>query len=284
MNTHKKIACTESTRNHITSSKNPEIKFLRSLEKKKYRDQERMFVIEGVRIIEDAIGDDAKFVKVFYSPMLEANPRGMKLLEQLEDLGVKIILLDDKLFSQVSGTETSQGILAILKQPEFVLKDILAHKSLYPHIIMLNGVQDPGNLGTILRTAAGAGWSGAVLTSGTADLYNPKSLRATMGAVHKFPILSVEDFESLFEELRSLDYQLVATALEGSKMHFEIDFTTPTVVVVGNEGNGVRPEVLKAMDKLVKIPMDPKAESLNVAIAAGIVIFEGVRQNLIAGF
>ncbi|MCK4259230.1 MAG: RNA methyltransferase [Halanaerobiales bacterium] len=266
--------------NKIISNKNPEIKFLRSLEKKKYREQEKMFVIEGIRIIEDALKDGAKFVQIFYSPILKDNPRGMRLLAQLDELGIKISLLDERLFSEISDTETPQGIIAILKQPEFTLKDIFAHKSLYPHIIMINGVQDPGNLGTILRAASGAGWSGAILTKGTVDLYNPKSLRATMGAVYKFPILRAENIEFLCGDLHESGYQLIAAALEAERWHFEVDFTRPTVLVVGNEGNGINSEVINVMDQLVKIPMDPKAESLNVAVAAGVIIFEGVRQNL----
>ncbi|AZR73670.1 23S rRNA (guanosine(2251)-2'-O)-methyltransferase RlmB [Anoxybacter fermentans] len=265
----------------ITSIKNSEVKFLRSLKKKKYREREKMFFIEGVRIIEDALADGAEFVRVFYSPMLETNSRGMELLFKLREAGVDEILLDDRLFKEVADTETPQGILAILKQPEFELEDLIAKKRLYPHILMLNGIQDPGNLGTIIRTAAGAGWSGVILTKGTVDLYNPKSLRATMGAIYKMPICKVEDLNFVWKKLRTHGYQIIVAALEGKTWHFEVDFSRPTLLVVGNEGNGVEPEVLKSADQLVKIPMAPDAESLNVAIAAGIIIFEGVRQNLI---
>lgn len=267
----------------ISSSKNPEVKYLRSLELKKYREQEKVFVLEGIRIIEDALKDGADFVQVFHAPMLEANPRGMELLHTLKSRGVSEILLADRLFTEVAGTETPQGLLAILRQPEYAVTDLFAQKSLYPHIIMLNSIQDPGNLGTILRTAAGAGWAGAVVTKGTVDLYNPKSLRATMGALYKLPICHLEDTPAFINVAREAGYQLVAADISGQKWHFEVDFTSPVLLVVGNEGNGIEREILAAADELIKIPMAPGAESLNVAIAAGVLIFEGVRQNLIAG-
>lgn len=267
----------------ICSSRNPEVKFLRSLELKKYREQEKVFVLEGVRIIEDALQDGADFVQVFHSQMLEANPRGMELLHTLMSRGVSATLLEDRLFTEVAGTEAPQGLLAILRQPEYSVDDLFARKSLYPHIIMLNSIQDPGNLGTILRTAAGAGWAGAVLTKGTVDLYNPKSLRATMGALYKLPICRLEDTPDFIKTAREAGYQLVAADIAGQQWHFEVDFTRPIMLIVGNEGNGIDEEILALVDRLIKIPMAPGAESLNVAIAAGVLIFEGVRQNLIAG-
>lgn len=267
----------------ITSIKNPEVKFLRSLKRKKYREREKMFVLEGIRIIEDALADQASFYRVFYSQMLESNSRGIRLLNQLKALGVKAIQLDDKLFNEVADTETPQGIIAILHQPDFELEDILAQKRQYPHLVMLNGVQDPGNMGTILRTTAAGGWSGAILTKGTVDPFNSKSLRATMGAVFKIPFCKVKNLDQVWQLLREKGYQVVAADLNGDKWHFEVDFSTPTVVVVGNEGRGVEEQVLNSADQLVKIPMAPDTESLNVGIAAGIMIYEGIRQNLLAG-
>lgn len=268
----------------ITSNKNSDIKYLRSLEKKKYREREKVFVAEGIRIIEDALADGAKFIKVFYAPMLELNSRGLELLEDLRSQGVEEVLISNQLFNQVAGTETPQGLLAILEQPQYGLDDLLGQESMYPHLMMINGVQDPGNLGTILRTTAGAGWAGVMITKGTVDLYNPKSLRATMGAVHKLPIYRIEeDLDPLWDQLKERGYQVIATSLEGEVWHFQVDFRQPTVLIVGNEGNGVESELLEAADQLVKIPMAPHAESLNVAIATGVLVFEGVRQNLVAG-
>ncbi len=265
----------------ITSNQNPEIKLVRSLEKRKYREQEKLFVIEGIRIIEDALADRAEFFKVFYSPALQENARGIQLLQRLQQKGIPEILITERLFKEIAGTETPQGILAIVRQPECSLTDLFVQKRLYKHIIMINGVQDPGNLGTILRTAAAAGWAGAILTKGTVDLYNPKSLRATMGAVLKFPIYKADNYNSLWDQLKVAGYQIVATGLQANKWYYDVNFTKPTVLVVGNEGHGVEEEILEKADCLIKIPMAPDAESLNVAIAAGVLIFEGVRQNLL---
>lgn len=266
----------------ITSNKNPEIKFVRSLEMKKYREREKVFVIEGIRIIEDALADGAEFVQIYHSPILADNPRGRELLLQLRARDVKEVPVDEKTFLEIAETEAPQGLLAVVRQPEYELNNLLLRKSLYPHIIMLNSIQDPGNLGTILRTAAGAGWAGAILTPGTVDLYNPKSLRATMGAIFKLPICRMAADDTLWTTLRAAGYQVIAADISGEQWHFEVDLRRPTLVVVGNEGNGIEDHILDAVDEKVKIPMAPHAESLNVAIAAGVLIFEGVRQNLVS--
>ena len=265
----------------ISSKQNGEIKLLRSLKQRKYRQREKLFVIEGIRIIEEAINDGADILKVYYSPLIGANPRAQRLLKELEKKKIVKFLIEEKLFYELAETEAPQGILAVVKEPDYDLNDLLKFKSLYPHIILINGVQDPGNLGNILRTAAAAGWAGAILSKGTVDLYNPKAIRSTMGAIHKIPILRKIELTDLLYELRQRNFQIIATGLAGELQHFEIDFSQPTVIIVGNEGNGVDPELLYSVDDVVKIPMDPQAESLNVAVAAGIVIFEGVRQNLL---
>lgn len=266
----------------ITSNKNPEIKYVRSLEQKKYREREKVFILEGIRIVEDALADHAELIQIFHAPQLANNPRGMELLTQLRMRGIKEVPVDEKIFAEIAETEAPQGLLAVVRQPQYGVQDLFSRESLYPHIIMLNSIQDPGNLGTILRTAAGAGWAGAILTPGTVDLYNPKSLRATMGAIFKFPICRVAADEMLWVSLRDAGYQVMVADLSGDKWHFEVDFRRPTVVVVGNEGNGVEADIVQVADEKVKIPMAPNAESLNVAIAAGVLIFEGVRQNLVS--
>lgn len=265
----------------ISSKQNVDIKLLRSLKKRKYRQREKLFIIEGIRIIEEAFYDGADICKVYYSPIIESNSRAQRLLNELDKQRIVKLLIDEKLFYELAETEAPQGMLAIVKEPTYDLDDLFKAKSLYPHIMLINGVQDPGNLGNILRTAATAGWAGAILTKGTVDLYNPKTVRSTMGAIHKLPILRTLNLVDLFYKLRQHNFQIIATGLAGKLNHFKIDFSRPTVIIVGNEGNGVDLELLQSVDYVVKIPMDPQAESLNVAVAAGIVIFEGVRQNLL---
>lgn len=267
----------------ITSSQNPEIKFLSALTKRKYREKHRVFVIEGIRIIEDAFSSGGEFVQVFYSSALSKNPRGVQLLKRLERAGVSKILVEERLFNQITETKTPQGLLAILRQPDVTFNDLLIRESLYRHIIFIDGVQDPGNLGTILRTVAGAGWSGALLTKGTVDLYNPKCLQATMGAIHKLPICKIDDLANIFLELRLAGYQIIATDVRAEELYYQVDFKVPSVVIVGNEGHGINDHLLSQVDRLVKIPLAVDAESLNVSIATGIVVYEGVRQNLLAG-
>lgn len=267
----------------ITSSQNPEIKFLSALAKRKYREKNRVYVIEGLRIIEDALLFGGEFVKFFYSSAMRENLRSFELLKMLREAGVPEILVEEKLFNQIARTKTPQGFLAILRQPDFTLEDLLTHKSLYRHIILINEVQDPGNLGTILRTVAAAGWLGALLTTGTVDLYNPKSLQATMGAIHRLPICKLENWADVLTKLRTTGYQIIATDVSAKELYYQVDFKIPSVVVVGNEGHGIDDHLLNQVDRLVKIPLAPDAESLNVGIATGIVVYEGVRQNLLAG-
>lgn len=262
----------------ITSLQNPQIKHLRSLEKSKYRKQEGKFVIEGIRMMEEALDADIGLDAIYYSPALLDTTRGKDLFERLSERMLKIYLLSDRLMKQVGFTETPQGIIAVASQLHFSL-DILL-KNANPFFLLLDQIQDPGNLGTLIRTADAAGVSGVILTEGTVDLYNPKTIRATMGSLFHLPILAQQDGQDIIASLQREGIQVLAAALQTDTYFYEADFTRPTAVVIGNEGQGLSEEVLKAVDLKIKIPILGKAESLNAAVAGAILVYEGARHRM----
>lgn len=262
----------------ITSIQNSQIKHLRSLEKNKYRKQEGKFVIEGIRMMEEALDADIGLDAIYYSQALLDTTRGKALFERLQDRVLKIYLLSDHLMKQAGFTETPQGIIAIASQLRFSLDVLLKNEN--PFFLMLDQIQDPGNLGTLIRTADAAGISGVILTVGTADLYNLKTIRATMGSLFHLPIIVQQDALETIAVLQTEGIQVLAAALQTDSYFYEADFTRPTAVMIGNEGQGLSEEVLEAVDMKIKIPILGKAESLNAAAAGAILLYEGTRHRL----
>nr|WP_282580163.1 23S rRNA (guanosine(2251)-2'-O)-methyltransferase RlmB [Natroniella sulfidigena] len=244
---------------------------------KKYRRQEDKFVLEGVRIIEEALQEQVGLETIFYSDYLLRNKRGQELLDELEDSQIELIKLTDDLLQQVADTVSPQGILAIVKKVNYDQQILSGSNRL---LLIVDRVQDPGNLGTIIRTADAAGVDGVITTKGTVSLYNQKTIRATMGSLFRVPILREDNLDKLIEDLKDEQIRLIVADLAGEDYHFNVDYNNSTAIIVGNEGVGPREELLAAADKKIKIPLAGKAESLNVAMATGIIIYEAVRQRL----
>ena len=186
---------------------------------------------------------------------------------------IKIYQMRNDLFSQLSSTENTQGVIAVSNINNSI-NDI--NGDFY---LLCDKVQDPGNLGTIIRTAHAAGVNAIILTKGTVDIYNDKTIRSTMGSIFYTPIIYDNDL-SLLKKLKDEGFSLVATSLEESKNFFDEDLSGKVILSVGNEGNGISEEIFALADKKVKIPMPGGAESLNVGIATSIILFEKVRQSL----
>jgi len=263
----------------ISSFTNNRIKYLRSLYRTKYIRQEGKFVLEGVRIIEEAIKEDVNIEQVFYSDYLIRNQRGEELLAALKDGGIDAIEVDDEIIQQVADTESPQGIVAIVEQVNYSLADILTGDNKL--ILIVDQVQDPGNLGTIIRTADAAGVDGVITTKGTVSLYNQKTIRATMGSLFRVPIYRASDLGELKNILDDSGVRVVVGDINGDKYHFEADYLPSTAIIVGNEGQGPRDELIEFADQLIKIPLVGDAESLNVAMAAGIMVYEAIRQRIV---
>lgn len=248
------------------------------LETRKARRKEKLFVVEGVRMVEEA-GERVK--TFFYSENLPI----VKKLEAQMSVGYKV---SKKQLAEISQVETPQGIVAIVREQEYSLDDIFTVSPLTRGrsreategvvIVYCLGVQDPGNLGTIIRTADAFGASGVILSKGTVDLYNPKVVRATMGSLFHLPIVLAADDAETIGQLKGKNVKIVTTDLKASKTAAAGDYRGGVAFLVGNEGAGLPPEIV-ALGEAVKIPMPGNAESLNVAVSTAILLYEATRQR-----
>ena len=255
----------------ITSTSNPQVKRLLQLQKKsKARNEEKVFLVEGLRMFSEVPKERVE--KVYISESLYNRK---KLVQDLHDFDVEI--LSDSVFSRVSDTKTPQGILCIVRQKTYDLEKIFKINN--PHFIILDNLQDPGNLGTIVRTAEGAGVDAVFLSKESVDIYNPKTIRSTMGSIYRMPVIYVEDLLKLLKTLKNQGILSYAAHLEGERSYDLENYKTGTAILIGNEGNGLREEVANAADIRVKIPMQGQVESLNAAVAATVFMFEVARQR-----
>ncbi len=262
--------------NFIQSSQNSTIKDIKALHQKKYRDSQGLYFVEGIRFVNDAIDDGQNIIKAVISDKLDSLNGGSALFSRLSGVCDHIYKVPDKLFKEISDTQSPQGVLAVLKkQPVEFSKAIENGK----FIVILDSLQDPGNIGTIIRTADAAGVSAVLMTKGCVDLYSPKVLRSTMGSVFHLPIIENLDIIETIRNLKLNDFKVIASHLNGQNNYYDEDLTCKSAIIVGNEANGIGDETAEMSDTLVKIPMPGRAESLNASIAASIMIYELVRQN-----
>ena len=255
----------------ITSVNNGQVKNIIQLNQKtKARREQGLFVAEGRKMFGEAPADWIE--KVYVSETLTSDPA---LMEQVEKLPYDIVA--DSVFRQMSDTQTPQGILTVLRRPSYTLEDILGGKN--PLVMVLEDLQDPGNAGTILRTGEGAGVSGVLLTRTCVDITNPKVIRSTMGSVYRMPFLYVESVVSLTQELKERKIRTFAAHLKGRNSYDQESYTGGTAFLIGNEGKGLTEEASDSADCLIRIPMCGKVESLNAAMASGILMYEAARQR-----
>lgn len=255
----------------ITSTSNAQVKNLLQLQKKsKARNEEKVFLVEGIRMFVEVPAERVE--KVYVSETFYNKKKG-----EIDFSNYKMEILSDTVFQYVSDTKTPQGILCVVKQKEYDLKALLEVKN--PHFMVLDNLQDPGNLGTIVRTAEGAGVDAVFMSKDTVDIYNPKVIRSTMGSIYRMPVVYVDDVVALVEEFKNKGIQSYAAHLDGKNSYDQESYQGGTAILIGNEGNGLRDEVSNAADVWVKIPMLGQVESLNAAIAASVMMFEVARQR-----
>lgn len=253
--------------NVITKNGNTEIKnVVNIVRKSKTRMEKGMYVVEGIKMFREIPRDlivKAYATESFYN-------ENKSLFE-----GISYELVTDSVFAFMSDTKTPQGILALVKMKKYKLDDILADKK--PLIMIIDDLQDPGNLGTIVRTGEGAGITGLLITRKSVDIYNPKVIRSTMGSVFRVPFVFSSDLTRDIATLKEHGVNVCAAHLDGDKKYTEVDYNKPTAFIIGNESQGIRPEVARCADTLIKIPMHGQVESLNAAIAATILMYEAER-------
>lgn len=258
----------------ITSKDNELIKHIRKLKDKKYRDESNEYVVEGVKLIEEAVKENAKIKQII---VCEDTTRTYEIPTHimLEIAKYECISVSDKIFNIITQVTNPQGIMAIIE------KNAQNAKIDYTQdiIVVLDDVQDPGNLGTILRTVDSIGLNQIIVSKGTADAFNSKVVRSTMGAIFRIKIIEVENLAQAIKEMRKHHFKLMVTSLQTKNSIYDIDFYKK-IIVIGNEANGVSKEIQDMADEKAKIPMLGRTESLNASVAAGVVMYEYVRQKL----
>jgi len=255
----------------ITSTSNPQVKRLLQLQKKsKARSEENVFVVEGLRMFVEVPKERVE--KVYVSETFYNRKK-----QELNFREFPFEILSDSVFKHVSDTQTPQGVLCIVKQKKQDLDALLNMEN--PHFVVLDNLQDPGNMGTIIRTAEGAGVDAVFMSRDCVDIYNPKTIRSTMGSIYRMPFIYIEEIVPLLEEFRKKGIKSYAAHLDGKNSYDKEDYRTGTAILIGNEGNGLRDEVAERADIWVRIPMEGQVESLNAAIAASVLMFEVARQR-----
>lgn len=297
----------------ITSTSSSQVKHIVNLQKKsKLRKEEKQFVVEGIKMVSEAPKD--RLVKVYVSETFKADNEEFLKKMNYEALGKDILEdVSDNVFIRMSDTQTPQGIMAVVKMSEITIEDLFGRdmhinsmngedndskntyikddnskndnssnssNTIQPLLLILENLQDPGNLGTIIRMAEGAGVTGVIMSCNTVDIYNPKTIRSTMGSLYRVPVIYVEDICKTVEECRQKGVRVYAAHLKGTDNYNVKDYTKPTAFMIGNEGNGLTDKLTDKADELVRIPMQGKVESLNAAIACTILTYEAVRQRL----
>lgn len=260
----------------ITSNQNPVIKEVKSLKARKSREEKQRFFIEGIRIIDEALKERVAIESILLSDRLYETKGGEEILSRIRCENYETYHLPDKLFQEISDTENPQGIMAVVKMRRQKLEEMIEGGDFF---LILDSLQDPGNMGTIVRTADAAGVSGIIISRGCVDIYNPKVLRSTMGSVFHVPFCFSENLQDTILALKAKGLKVFAAHLNGDSNYFEINMKNSTAIIIGNEANGICKEVAEQADTLVKIPMPGKSESLNASVAASILMYEVVRQR-----
>ena len=257
----------------ISSKDNEIIKNIRKLKEKKYRDEQNAYIIEGIKLIKEAIVENVKIRQIVMCENFADN-KDLDKDTLYEIAKYNLIYVTEKVFNLITDVKTPQGIIAVIEKGN-VDKKIDYSQDI---IIALDGIQDPGNLGTILRTVDSANLNQIILSKNSADPYNPKVVRSTMGGIFRINIIEVDSLEETIKEIKKNNFRIMVTSLDTNNSIYDVEYFKK-VIVIGNEANGVSTEVQKLADEKVKIPMLGKTESLNASVATGIILYEYVRRK-----
>jgi TrmH family RNA methyltransferase len=264
----------------ITSTSNERVRKVVSLmEKSKARREEDAFVIEGMKMLREAPVLQVREVYVTAKFLDKATEEDKEILWRY---GAEEVSED--VMKKMAATHTPQGVLAVISQYHYTLEEVIKgynqdDENARPLMLILENIQDPGNVGTMLRSGEGAGVTGIILSKGSADIYNPKVIRSTMGSIFRMPFIYVESVPQVLETLKASGIHTYAAHLKGEKNYDEFDYTKPTAFLIGNEGNGLTKETADAADTYILIPMKGEVESMNAATSAAILTFEASRQR-----
>ena len=258
----------------ITSKDNETIKHIRKLKEKKYRDEYGEYIVEGIKLINEAIEEKQDVKKIIVCDNCNKSEKINQ--EAMYEVAKKdCVYVDEKVFNSITEVQNPQGILAVIgkqnKEKEIDFSEDM--------IVVLDDIQDPGNLGTILRTVDSVGLKQIIVSKKSGDVFNSKVVRSTMGAIFRVNVIESDNLVETIKQLKKHKFEVISTSLDTDKSMYDIEYKK-TVIVIGNEANGVSKEIQEMSDKKIKIPMLGKTESLNASVATGIVLYEYVRQKL----
>ena len=283
-------------------------RLLKELKKPAHRKEYGLAVIEGVRLVTDAIKSRVELTAVFVSNGFIKQNISKNVSELLKVSGYEPVVLSDSLFAAVCDTKTPQGILAVIKMTGYKLEDLMGQNQTghiktqpesagiseneniqqegsgaYRQFVVLDGVSDPGNAGSVIRTAEAAGFTGVIMSNGCADLYSPKTLRAAMGSALRLPVVQGVDIKYAVSQFKEVGIKVIAAAPDANKSCYEADMSLDIALLIGSEAFGLSMEVIELCDEKVCIPMQGQTESLNAGLAAGILMYEALRQRVYVG-
>jgi TrmH family RNA methyltransferase len=258
----------------ITSRQNPLVK---RAQRVRDGDEPGYMFVEGARLVEEAVASDIAIEAMIYTAEFAETERGRKLLAHPMLSHCRGAMVPMQIMRAIRDVETPQGIVALAPHPRFGVEDALAGPA--PLAVALDTLQDPGNVGTIVRAAEAAGASGVLSTPTTAEPYGPKALRAAMGSAFRFPIVRRVRLADVAHAARDRGMRILATAANGATVYSDVDWRMPTLLLVGNEGAGLSKEATELADETVAVPLAPPVESLNAAVALAVILFEAARQR-----
>lgn len=264
----------------ITSAQNEKLKEFSKLYRRKYRERTGQYIIEGIHLVDEALKNDARLISAFLRGDFGRREEEKKLLKRLENGGTDLFVLPAPLFDRIVTTETPQGIAAVSSQPDCEVGHFFEGMS-DGNVVVLDRLQDPGNLGTIIRTADAAGFRHILVMKGTADIFAPKTVRAAAGSLYRVRFAYADSPQQALELLKKNGKKTVCTSPKAGTVCFDADIAASTALIIGNEARGACEAFLRGSDLLVSIPMEGTVESLNASAAASILMYESVRQRLI---
>lgn len=261
----------------ITSCKNERVKAWSALKQKKYREETGLFLLEGARLVKEALQSGAAVQTMLVQLDQAAEAPLAEVIHLAEASGVEWIGVSEAVLRHVADTQSPQGVVAVARQSQWDLEAVVQNpeQALY---LVLDRIQDPGNMGTMIRTADAVGVNAVFFRQGSVDLYNPKVVRSTMGSLFHLPVIEC-DLYRLFSRLKKEGVSLIGTSAQAEKTVFAVDLRKSVAMVVGSEAHGLSPEVQAWLDGEVRLPMPGRAESLNAAVAAAVVLYEALRQR-----
>ena len=266
----------------ISSAENPLIKQIRMLASRKHRQRTSTFLVEGIGPVWQAVDGAADIEVLLAAPALLAGSPARDLLAEQQRRGTPVVFLTNELFLRLSTRDRPAGLAAVVRKPETTMDDVaVGPESLF---VALHLIGNPGNLGTIIRTAVSAGVGAVLLIGPTADPYSPAAVKASMGAIFSIPVVPLPDAAAFFQWAREHGIRVVTTSPAATESHWTVNYPLPAALLLGSERDGLPAELVVAGDQQVRIPMMGGADSLNAAIAAGIMLYEMRRRHPPAGW